>query len=342
MINYKTGNILGDKSEALVNTVNTVGVMGKGIALAFKNSFPQNFKAYSKAVEEGTFKIGTVQVVPSEQILPKYIINFPTKIHWRQPSKLSYIEEGLKALIDAIEKYQIKSIAIPPVGCGNGNLNWKDVKPLIEKYLSEISKKISVTVFEPGYNDQIVLQKKDIKLTPARAMLLHLLNQYQVLGYSINLLVAQKISYFLQKAGEPLNLQFEKGPYGPYAHRLQHLLNHLNGTYIHFKPQDTKPGTTIKFIKEKLDSIEQYVSSSLHEQQKKRIERVIGLIEGFETPFGMELLATVDFVKSKNPTHTLSDIQTEIHNWTNRKRDLMKPHHITVAYNRLQTFFEIN
>lgn len=339
MLTYKTGNILEDKSEALVNTVNTVGIMGKGIALAFKKSFPENFKAYLKAVKEDNFKIGMVQVVPSHQILPKYIINFPTKIHWRQPSKLSYIEEGLNALVDAIKKYEIKSIAIPPLGCGNGNLDWKEVKPLIEKYLSDISQSIAVTVFEPGYNDQVALQKKDIRLTPARAMLLHLLNQYQVLGYSINLLVAQKVSYFLQKAGEPLNLKFEKGPYGPYAHRLQHLLNHLNGTYIRFKPQDTKPGTTIKFVEEKLPDIEKYVQASLNEEQQKKIEKVIKLMQGFETPFGMELLATVDFVKSQNPNHTLPDIQTQIHNWTNRKRDLMKPHHITVAYNRLQDFF---
>jgi O-acetyl-ADP-ribose deacetylase (regulator of RNase III) len=338
MINFQVGNILVSHTEALVNTVNTVGVMGKGIALLFKKVFPIAMEEYLKAVKDKSIQIGKVQVVKTGSILPKYIINFPTKVHWRYPSKIEFIDKGLYDLVIKIEEYSIKSISIPPLGCGNGKLNWSEVKPLMIKYLEPLSDHVNIIIFEPGYSDQKMIQKKEVKLTSARAMLIYLLKQYQILGYSVNLLVAQKLAYLLQRFGEPMNLEFEKGPYGPYSHRLLHLLKYLNGYYIWFKEEDNKPGTTLSIDSTKYTLVEEYVANEISDEKKTRIKKVIKAIEGFESPFGLELLATVDFIIQNTHTSQFDMIEKDIHNWTTRKRNIMKPYHIEVATKQVNSF----
>ena len=170
------GNLLEAKTQALVNTVNTVGVMGKGIALQFKEAFPYNFKVYQAACKNGELRPGHLLVVKEPTLNgERVIINFPTKTQWYLKSKYEYIEEGLKELLKVIVDHQIKSIAIPPLGCGNGGLKWDKVKPLMEKYLSSL-KNVNIHVFEPNEDVKAILKeqesKKDIKLTQARAMLL--------------------------------------------------------------------------------------------------------------------------------------------------------------------------
>ena len=302
MIAFKVGNILESDAEALVNTVNTVGVMGKGIALAFKKTFPIVFEEYEKSIVNKSIEIGKVQLVKTGTIKPSYVINFPTKQHWRQPSKMEYIQKGMAALVETIKLNQIKSIAIPPLGCGNGKLNWSEVKPLMIQYLQEISNDMEITIFEPGYSDQTMLQKDEVSLTPARAMLLYLLKEYQVLGYNINLLVVQKLAYFLQRFGEPLNLDFEKGFYGPYAHKLLHLMKYINGHFIWFKEEENKPGSLVTLDKRNYYKVEKYYNELLSNEQKDRLKKVLLLIDGFESPYGLELLATVDFVIQKTGT----------------------------------------
>lgn len=331
MIAFKVGNILESDAEALVNTVNTVGVMGKGIALAFKKTFPIVFEEYEKSIVNKSIEIGKVQLVKTGTIKPSYVINFPTKQHWRQPSKMEYIQKGMAALVETIKLNQIKSIAIPPLGCGNGKLNWSEVKPLMIQYLQEISNDMEITIFEPGYSDQTMLQKDEVSLTPARAMLLYLLKEYQVLGYNINLLVVQKLAYFLQRFGEPLNLDFEKGFYGPYAHKLLHLMKYINGHFIWFKEEENKPGSLVTLDKRNYYKVEKYYNELLSNEQKDRLKKVLLLIDGFESPYGLELLATVDFVIQKTGTTDFDKIQNEIHNWTTRKKNLMKPVHIQIA-----------
>jgi hypothetical protein len=159
-----------------------------------------------------------------------------------------------------------------------------------------------------------------------------------VLGYAINLLVAQKLAYFLQRLGEPLNLKFDKGFYGPYSHQLQHLLQYLNGSYLHFKHEQTSPGTTIKL--NHIEKVEHYSKKNLSAQQKERLSRLESLIEGFESPYGLELLATVDFINQQVNINSPEVIEREIGQWTNRKKELMKPYHIQVAHQRVNSFFE--
>lgn len=153
-INYKQGNLFAEAVDALVNPVNTVGVMGKGLALQFKKRYPLNFQLYRKAYQTGELKVGKMLVTKietetSEPILPKYIINFPTKEHWRSKSKIEYIESGLEDLVQTIEDYNISSIALPALGCGWGGLKWEEVKVLIEEKLGTIAEEVDVVVFEP-------------------------------------------------------------------------------------------------------------------------------------------------------------------------------------------------
>ena len=338
MINYKVGDILTSDHQALVNTVNTVGVMGKGIALKFKKTFPIVEQEYQEAVKNNLIKIGKVQVVHTNMISPKFVINFPTKKHWKNPSKLEYIDKGLQDLVNVIMQNNIKSISIPPLGCGNGKLSWHKVKPLMEYYLLPLSEKVDITIFEPGYHEQRMINKKDVKLTPARAMLIYLMMNYQVLGYSINLLVVQKLAYFLQKFGKDLKLEYEKGFYGPYAHRLLHLLKYLNGYYIFFKEENNKPNTSVKLNEKTLPDVFKYYDMEISEERKQRVEQVLNLVNGFESPYGLELLATVDFVVDRTSKASPEEIQFEISSWTNRKKELMKPYHIKVAHQRLSEF----
>ncbi len=337
MINYTKGNIIQADVEALVNTVNTVGVMGKGIALAFKKAFPNNYKIYRQFCKDEKFNIGDLLITNTNQTRPKFIINFPTKKHWRNKSKIEYIEIGMKILVSEIKEKQIKSIAIPPLGCGNGGLNWNEVKTIILRELEEVGKDVEIIIYEPGFNNQEIKSKKQISLTPARAMLLTSLRNYQVLGYSINLLVIQKIAYFLQRFGEPLNLQYEKGYYGPYSHRLQHLIKYLNGYFLKFKHEATKPGTLVNLIN--FDKVEDYNIKNLTPEQNNRLIELQNFIKGFESPYGLELLATVDFINQEEKIEDTDKIIEEIGNWTKRKKKLMKPFHVKVTHQRLTEFY---
>jgi O-acetyl-ADP-ribose deacetylase (regulator of RNase III) len=235
MLKYKQGNLMEASTEALVNTVNTVGVMGKGIALQFKERYKHNFKVYSEACKNGSIGIGKLLVVKENTIEgEKLIVNFPTKTEWYKKSQYNYIEEGLKDLVRVIETYQIKSIAMPPLGCGNGGLDWTKVKQMIEKYLGGTA--TEVIVYEPNATVKQLLQKEtenaEVKLTPARAMLLDALFTYVARGEDASVFAANKLAYFLQRSGEKMKLNFVPHTYGPYDQRVEKVLYALNGKYV--------------------------------------------------------------------------------------------------------------
>ncbi len=149
MLELKQGNLLEEDAEALVNAVNCVGVMGKGIALQFKQAFPENFQQYKKACDAKEVQPGRMLTVPTAKLFnPKYIINFPTKRHWRDKSKIEDIQTGLKALIAEVQQLGITSVVIPALGCGNGRLDWLEVKPLIESAFVELPE-VKAIAFEP-------------------------------------------------------------------------------------------------------------------------------------------------------------------------------------------------
>jgi O-acetyl-ADP-ribose deacetylase (regulator of RNase III)/uncharacterized protein YwgA len=344
MITYRKGNLLSSEAQALVNTVNTVGVMGKGIALQFKNRFPANYKTYLDACKKGTFKTGQVLVVYEGDLMnQKIIINFPTKAHWKGDSKYEYISSGLNALKQAIVEHHIESIAVPPLGCGNGGLDWNTVKQLIETTLSDIN--TQVYVYTPTNEIKAILQKEsipqEVKLTPARAMLLYLLFQYESMGESCSLFVANKLAYFMQRRGENLRLKFEAHHYGPYAVQLNHVLLHLNGVYLNGMEQNVvKPFEPLHLNYSRRSEVVDYIDKKLSFEQRERLNDVLKLLHRFESALSLELLASVDFIITTERTNDLSEIEEKISSWNKRKSNLFHPEHIEIAYNHLMDFAE--
>jgi O-acetyl-ADP-ribose deacetylase (regulator of RNase III)/uncharacterized protein YwgA len=341
MIQFVTGNILESQAEALVNTVNTEGVMGKGIALQFKKAFPFNFKVYENACKEGTISIGKLLAVRDKSLLggEKIVINFPTKTSWRKPSEYQYIEEGLKDLVDLIQKENISSIAIPPLGAGQGGLNWDKVKSLISIYLEEVDAEIFV--YEPTAKIEEELKKERVKLTPARAMLLAVLYDLVRNGEFASEFAAEKIAYFLQKFGakEEFKLKFESNFYGPYSSKVRHVLYYLNGSYIKgYSAKDKKPFEELEMIMEGEADVIKFLNQPENKEYHQIVERTKKFLEGFYSNFALELLSTVDFIEQEFQLNEESDIRAKIESWSDRKRMLFSnPSFITKAVQQLQT-----
>ncbi len=325
MIRYTQGNLLEAETEAQVNTVNTVGVMGKGIALMFKEAFPENFKHYAAACKAGEVEVGHVFVTERQELLgPKWVINFPTKRHWRHPSKMDWIVEGLKDLHKFITEKKIKSIAIPPLGSGHGGLKWEMVRKEIQAALSDLEE-VDIVVFEPTNKYQNVAKKTGVKkLTPARALIAELVRRYWVLGIECSLLEIQKLAWFLERKIEetavdnPLDLRFAANKYGPYANRLDHLLNALDGSYLHCDKRiaDAGPADIIWFDDSKKEYVATYLKSAEAREYLEALEATSDLIDGFESPFGMELLATVDWlIQREQCAPTVAGIKEHLGHW---------------------------
>ncbi|HEV7643247.1 MAG TPA: macro domain-containing protein [Pyrinomonadaceae bacterium] len=341
MIKVVQGNLLEADVEALVNTVNTVGVMGKGIALQFRKAFPENYKAYLEACKNNEIEIGKVHVFATNKFNPKFIINFPTKKHWRAKSKIRDIEAGLIDLAKVIKHYEIKSIAIPPLGCGNGGLNWDEVKPLIESALTPL-KDVEIYVYSPTGSPEAIQMKvatKKPNLTSVRAALLALFKVYLLPGYRLSMLEAQKLAYLLQVAGEPLRLKFEKKYYGPYAENLHHLLQRIDGHFIRGYGDRTQKviDQTIELIPEAFTEVDDFLFVE-KEETLERLARVSRLIEGFEYPYGMELLSTVHWVSAEleEERRNLKNVVLAVHSWSSMKKEKFSPREIKIAWQRLR------
>jgi O-acetyl-ADP-ribose deacetylase (regulator of RNase III) len=149
MITYVQGDLFTSPAEVLVNTVNTVGVMGKGIAKEFKRVFPEMFDLYQEQCESGSLRIGTLFLYQSQH---KAILNFPTKQHWRSPSKVEYIERGLQTFVESYEKFGMESIAFPQLGCGNGELDWEsEVRPVMERHLTNLPIRVFIHIYDGNH-----------------------------------------------------------------------------------------------------------------------------------------------------------------------------------------------
>lgn len=337
MIEMSKGNILEADAEALVNTVNCVGIMGKGIALQFKQRFPDNFVAYDRSCKAGEVQPGRMMVFETGMMVnPKYIVNFPTKRHWKGKSKIKDIENGLSALIEEVKRLKIKSIAVPPLGCGNGGLDWSDVRPLIERAFESLPDTRALLYAPLGAPDADTMPVKTARpgMTRARAAITKLIEQYGVPGYRLSMLELQKLAYFVQVAGEDLKLTFVKNKFGPYSETLHFPLQRIEGHFIRGygdRSRDAKvfvlPGAS--------EEADQFLQE--HYETNERLQRVGQLIEGLENPYGMELLATVHWVATQNDPLALDEdaaIQS-VHSWSDRKRKLFRPEHIRFVWSRL-------
>ena len=342
MINFLTGDLLKADAEALVNTVNTVGVMGKGIALQFKEAFPFNNKEYVRACKNKELSPGKLLAVWDSNLLygKKLIINFPTKIHWRNPSKYEYIEKGLHALAELIKNENIKSIAIPPLGAGNGGLDWAKVKPMITDVLRDLS--IDVQVYEPNAAIKEILQKqqtkKTVELTPARASLLYSLFAFESFGELSSLFAANKLAYFLQRMGQNLKLDFKPHHYGPYAIGVEKVLYYLNGVYIKGLEQgQAKPFESLRLNYEYWDSVNDYVQGMATED-KQRVNQLLLFLKNFTSELSLEILATVDFILSEHPGFSVEEVMDAVGNWNMRKKELFRKESVQRAYNHLHQY----
>jgi O-acetyl-ADP-ribose deacetylase (regulator of RNase III) len=332
------GNLLEVDAEALVNTVNCEGFMGKGIALQFKKAFPANNAAYEKACRRGDVRPGRMFVFETGSMMnPRFIINFPTKRRWRDQSRLTDIDSGLIALIDDVRRLGVSSIAVPPLGCGLGGLNWRDVRPRIEKAFDAVPH-VNVRLFAPaGAPDARTMPvgTERPRLTAARALVIGLMKRYSELAYRLTLLEMQKLAYFLQEDGEPLRLQYVAHLYGPYAHNLNKALETLEGHYIRGYGDSQKPDVEIELMPGASEEAESFLAEN--RKAGARLTHVGELIEGFETPYGMELLASVHWlaVHASPPATDAEAAIQGVHSWTDRKRKMFKAEHIRVAWARL-------
>jgi len=327
MITYKTGNILDEDAEALLNTVNCVGVMGRGIALQFKNVFPENFRAYAAACKQNAVKPGRMFVYETGQLTnPRYIINFPSKRHWRGKSQMKDIDTGLVALAAEIRSRKIRSIAIPPLGSGLGGLDWAQVRPRIEAALEEIED-LQIVIFEPGsVPDKKANRSTDVPtMTPGRAALVALMHRYLsgLLDPFVTLLEVHKLMYFLQAADEPLRLKFAKGSYGPYAENLRHVLIAIEGHLVsRYADGGDAPGKQLQLVPGALEDARVCLQDK--DGTREHFERVSDLVKGFETPFGLELLSTVHWIVREEHAQSLNDIVQKTYMWNDRKKQFSR------------------
>lgn len=324
MFEYRTGDLLQADAEALVNTVNCVGVMGRGIALQFKNAYPENFRAYEVACQRGELQPGRMLVFETGQLTnPRYIINFPTKRHWRGKSRMVDIDAGLMALVDEICARRIGSIAIPPLGSGLGGLEWRDVRPRIEAALSALQD-VRIIVFEPhdAFTARPVTAPREVpRMTAGRAALVMLMHRYLagLMDPFVTLLEVHKLLYFMQEAGQPLRLNYAKAHYGPYAENLRHVLRAVEGHLVSgYADGGDDPEKQLALVPGAVADAETFLTD--HPDTRRRFDRVADLVDGFETPFGLELLATVHWVASREGADTADKAIVSTHAWNDRKR----------------------
>lgn len=335
----KSGDLLKETTDAIVNTVNCVGVMGKGIALQFKQRWPANFKQYEAASKRKEIKPGRMFIYDlGEWEKPRYIINFPTKMHWRGDSKLEYVENGLRDLVRQVKRLDIKSISLPPLGCGNGGLDWDDVRELIFAAFKDFPE-IDVQLFEPKGAPparEMVNRTAKPKLTAVRAAIIKIISIYREMEYGLTRIELQKLAYFLEKSGRELNLEFVKDNYGPYSDKLRHVVKALDGHYI-AGVGDFAGESEIGVLPGAVLEADEFIKTSGDDDLAVQVERVRNLIRGFETPYGMELLATVHWVATQEPNvRTVDDVVVAVHNWNDRKRAIFPENHIRLAWERLK------
>jgi len=355
MIRFAEGNLLEAEVEALVNTVNTVGVMGKGIALMFKEAFPANFEEYAAACARGEVRTGAMFVTRPQRRIdggPKWIVNFPTKQHWRSRARMEWITEGLEDLRRVIDELGISSIAVPPLGCGAGGLDWRrQVRPAIVDALGDLGD-VTIVVFEPTPRYHNVAKRRGVrKLTPARALVAELVRRYWILGIECSVLEIQKLAWFLERSIErlgrdnPLDLRFVANRYGPYADRLRHLLDDLDGSYLHCERRlaDARPTDTIWFDDGQRERVATYLATEA-KPYLAGLEATSDLIDGFESPLGLELLATVDWLLHRaDVAPTVEAVRAALPKWPGgrgagaRKQRLFDDRMLRLAIDRLTT-----
>jgi O-acetyl-ADP-ribose deacetylase (regulator of RNase III) len=346
VIEEGSGNLLTADVDALVNTVNTVGVMGKGIALQFKRAYPANFSAYRAACARGEVRPGRMFVFDTAIKGPRrYVINFPTKQHWKSNSRLEDISAGLEDLLRVVAERGITSIAIPALGCGNGGLDWQVVRSMIEQACARMPQ-VRAVIFPPAGAPPAASMPNATPrpaLTPPRALLIVAISRYlararqQEVRSGISELEIQKLVYFLKLLGGAFPLRFVRGRYGPYADKLPHVLDLLEGHYLSgFGDHSALVTELVPVIPLEAGVVEAEAVVAGQPEDAVRLERLLALVDGFETPYSLELLATVHFAATQTPPTSDAEVIGErVAAWSLRKARLFAQEHVRIAAERL-------
>ncbi len=338
MIQFTSGDILSAEADALVNTVNCVGVMGRGVALQFKKAFPDNYKKYKRACDLEEVQPGKMFVFETGTLTqPHYIINFPTKRHWRGKSRIEDIEAGLKSLTLEIQRLNLQSIAIPPLGSGLGGLDWRDVRSRIESHLSELPD-VQILVYEPhgAPNADAIRRNREVpNMTEGRAALVLLMQRYLagLLDPFVTLLEVHKLMYFMQEAGQDLRLEYVKATYGPYAENLRHVLHAIEGHLVSgYADGGDQPGKQLEIVPGAIDDAAKVIEGNT--ETVARLNRVGELVAGFESPFGLELLSTVHWIATREEVSDFEHMVESVYQWGDRKRRF-SPRQLALAFKTL-------
>ncbi len=334
-----------DDVDAIVNTVNCVGVMGKGIALQFKNKWPANFDEYQAACKASKVRPGQMLVHDSGGLVkPNYIVNFPTKDHWRGASKIAYIRDGLVDLVSQVKRLGIRSIAIPPLGCGNGGLDWNEVRPLIESAFAALPD-VEVRLFEPsGAPDPKTMEVRSKRpiMTAGRAAILKVLDTYRGLGYGLSKIEVQEACLFFAGSRGTAQAAIRQAPIWALCRYLAARVEYHGRAFHSWTWQKAvswkrklSQWLTCATRRRRIQFILEHGNAEL---VQRKVERVGHLIEGFQSSYGMELLASVHWVATHDEhADTMDDALLAVRNWNQRKHALMQPTHVAAAWNRLQT-----
>ena len=336
-IEYKTGDMFEEATEAIVNTVNCVGVMGKGVALEFKRRWPENFRAYKRLCDARDLAPGQVFVFENKDILTpdrhRYLVNFPTKQHWRTQSRMEYIDSGLDDLVHWIRERGVKSVALPPLGCGNGGLDWSEVRPLIEQKLAPLAD-VRFVVFAPIPEAEPPEQEAiPTDLTEARATMMVVFAELEkFFGGHLTRLSAQKLAYFMQVMGVDFGLHFVKEQFGPYSETLS----------MAFKSMEAKRYITGYSEEEGTVVVTQATLAASDEFLKAQgidvspiVNNLSLLIEGYESPYGMELLSSVHFLFATEGISTQPEMSDALEAWNDHKRESFSRAAVDAALIRL-------
>lgn len=339
---FKQGDLFQTDAEGIVNTVNCVGVMGKGVALEFKNRWPENFKAYKKLCDSEQLRPGHVFIYDTNDLFSdsaksqRYLINFPTKNHWRSKSKFSYIEQGLDDLIVQLEKSNIKSVALPPLGCGNGGLDWNQVKDLLIQKLSKIQ---NINFYIYGPKETALLPEHESipisDMTKKRAILVKAISEFEpYFGGFLTRISLQKVVYFFQAMGISFEVSFTRNTHGPYSEELHNIFKkmeekHFISNYIADEPHIQASTGALAMANEFLDKF-------CSEQDTEVINRLSLLIQGYESPYGMELLSSIHYLVAQEAVSSIDKIILAINNWNDHKSSQFEDEAIILAYERLK------
>jgi O-acetyl-ADP-ribose deacetylase (regulator of RNase III) len=337
-IEYKSGDMFDEPSEAIVNTVNCVGVMGKGVALEFKRRWPDNYRAYKRLCDAKKLSPGTMFIFQTGDLLQdndrKFLINFPTKLHWKAKSKIEYVEHGLDDLAYQVRKLGIKSLVLPPLGCGNGGLDWNEVRPLIEDKLSSLED-VKISVFAPPSDVAYTTEQENVPsdLTVRRATMMVTLGQLEkYFGGYFTRLTAQKLVYFMQVLGCDFGLKYSRAQFGPYSERLHEIFKIMEkkryiSDYGGDEPRVTVTPSTFAASDDFLKS---------HEVDASHLARKLSLlVEGYESPYGMELLSSVHFLAETEGITTQPEMSEALEAWNDHKRESFPRTAVTTALDRL-------